>query len=112
MEYWTWRGISFSRAVGSDTDSRWFLQETQRTVDVVAGGTTRIVDIGGVAIDPLTLTIGLDSEGTAATLASLRGQTGVLINVGGQSATALLVRADRLVSDGAVPRMICTWEAL
>jgi hypothetical protein len=109
---WTFRSTTFRRIVGGDDDARWFVATVNRTVDLIATTGTRIVDIGGTERAPLTFIALCDDATDAAALVGAIGLTGTLANPTGQSATALLVEATRLIADGLTERVRCTWEVL
>jgi len=111
-DQWLFRGIAFRRLVEGDTAPQWFPRTVNRTVDLIAATSTRIVDIGGIETGVLACVAWTSTEIGAQNLVAMLGTSGTLTSPSGQSTTALLVEATPLVKDGVTHRVACTWEAL
>ena len=88
---WAFSGVTFSVVSDGAFDQEWFSEKTERTVDLVAGGTTRYVDIGATRYEPLSLVAQFTDVGTRASLKGLHGALGTLTDDDGRTATVRLV---------------------
>lgn len=89
MSY-SFRGTTFAVVMENMVVDEWFAAQTQRTIDPVLAGTVRYVDIGGVAIPPMSLVMQFRNTTDRTTMQGYRGSTGTLIDDNGRSCTALL----------------------
>lgn len=87
---WTFKGQDFAVAADNPIFDEWFASKTERTIDVVLGGTLRYVDIGGVSIEPLQLIAQFDDAADRTVLKGYRGTVGLLEDDDGRSCQALL----------------------
>jgi len=101
---WSFRSIAFRR-LDPDNAPRWFAQSIAVTVDVIAGDVgaipRRYVDIGAREFDALSLRAGCPDVADRDALVAALGLSGTLASVGGQSATALLIKATPLTHSGS-----------
>jgi hypothetical protein len=88
---WAFGGVSFAVVSDGPFDQEWFAATVERTVDLVAGGTTRYVDIGATSMAPLSLVAQFADASTRTSLMGLRGALGTLTDDDGRSATVRLV---------------------
>lgn len=83
-----------SFAVVAETfDQEWFAARVERSVDLVAGGSTRYVDIGAISYEPLSLVAQFTDSAVRTSLQGLLGASGTLADDDGRTATARLVGA-------------------
>lgn len=90
MALWAFRSTSFAVVMDGPVFDEWFQSKTEHTVDAVLGGSVRYVDIGGDAVQPLSLVMQFTSTGTRTTMQGFRGTTGTLTDDNGRTCTALL----------------------
>lgn len=90
MTQYAFRGLSFDVVMDGPIAPEWFESKTDHTVDLVLGGSTRYVDIGGVAVQPLTVVMQFRDSTNRTTMQTYRGLTGTLADDNGRSATVLL----------------------
>jgi hypothetical protein len=114
MSTWSFRGTAFRR-MDPDGAPRWFPQSIAVTVDTIAGDVSatprRYVDFGAREFGELSLRAGCPDQSDRDDLVNALGQSGTLTSVGGQSATALLVKATPLTHGGG-PLFYCDLEFL
>jgi hypothetical protein len=109
---WTFRSLTFRRLLTGTDDARWFAASVTTSIDLIATTDVRIIDIGGVSREPLAFIALMDDSADANSLAAMLGTSGTLTSPAGQTTTALLVQADRLVADGATFRVRARWEVV
>jgi hypothetical protein len=96
MPSWSFQGQTFDVVADSPIFEEWFASKTERTIDVVLSGSgtpRRYVDIGGVAIQPLTFIMQFKGAGAIAdrtTMKGYRGTVGTLEDDDGRTCQALL----------------------
>ena len=90
---WTFSGVTFEVVTDGPFDQEWFAPKIERTVDLVAGGTTRYVDIGAVDYEPLSLVAQFTDGAVRTSLQALLGLSGTLADDDGRTATAILTGA-------------------
>lgn len=88
---WAFSGVPFDVVSDGPFDQEWFAATDERTVDPVAGGTTRYVDMGATRYEPLRLMAQFTSPSARSSLLGLRGTLGTLTDDDGRSATVRLV---------------------
>ena len=106
---WTFGTISFRRLLGGDDDPRWFVATVATSVDVIATTGRQITDIGAIQRAPLTFVALCDTISAAQSLAAALATVATLTNPSGQSSSALMIEATRLVADGVTERVRCSF---
>jgi hypothetical protein len=109
---WTFGATSFRRLLGGDDDPRWFVATVATSVDVIATTGQHITDIGAIQRAPLTFVALCATASEAQALASALGTVATLTNPSGQTSSALMIEATRLVADGATERVRCTFAVV
>lgn len=90
---WSFDGVSFAIFDGGTVFDEWFTTKQVLSIDPSLGGQRRIVDVGGVTYDPLSLMAQTTVQATRDSLVALLGTTGTLVDDDGRTCTALLAAA-------------------